>query len=64
MAAKKPAKEPEVVDAEALEDAGQPVDPIAYEQGRAAKRSSIAAEDCPHGGGAAKDAWLKGYGSI
>lgn len=54
----------DAVPAEKAPAATPAVDPVAYEQGRAAKRASIAAEDCPHGNGALKNAWLNGYESV
>lgn len=35
---------------------------VAYEQGRAARRASIAVDDAPFGEGKDLEAWLAGYG--
>src|SRR6187431_40477 len=38
-----------------------PVVLAAFEQGRTARNAAISRDDCPHGDGAAKEQWLKGY---
>lgn len=42
-------------------DTFDPEQYAAYNQGRQARRGSIAIDDCPHGDGKDKDAWLAGY---